>query len=78
LQSKGSTLTHWRGAPSPQKGQGQQPWAHPRKTRLEMGGVVSRYPSCSGRNIHPINNGREDTPSDLTCVKFEKILRLAQ
>ncbi|RWW44104.1 hypothetical protein BHE74_00050169 [Ensete ventricosum] len=43
-----------------------------------MGGVVSYYPSHSGRDLRPIDNRRENTPSDLTCVKFEEILRLAQ
>ncbi|RWW61079.1 hypothetical protein BHE74_00031874, partial [Ensete ventricosum] len=70
LQLEDSTLTYWQGGPSSQKGRGQRPWAHPRKTRPEMGGAVSCHPSCSGRDIHPIDNGREDTPSDLACVEF--------
>ncbi|RRT70014.1 hypothetical protein B296_00026758 [Ensete ventricosum] len=41
------------------------------KLTPEMGGVILRYPSHSGRDIHPVYNGRENTPSDLACVKFE-------
>ncbi|RRT47729.1 hypothetical protein B296_00049544 [Ensete ventricosum] len=44
---------------------------HPRKTRPEIGGVVSCYPSHSGRDIHPIDNGRENAPMDMSCVKFQ-------
>ncbi|RWV92254.1 hypothetical protein GW17_00045385 [Ensete ventricosum] len=51
---------------------------HLRKTHPKMGGAVSHHPSCSGRNIHPIDNERVDTPSDLACVEFKKIIRLVQ
>ncbi|RWV95331.1 hypothetical protein GW17_00042053, partial [Ensete ventricosum] len=78
LQLKDPTPTHRKGRPSPQEGRSQRPWTHPRKTRPEMGGAVSRYLSCSGRDIHPIDNERENTPSDLACVKFEEILCLVQ
>ncbi|RWV96998.1 hypothetical protein BHE74_00030672 [Ensete ventricosum] len=46
------------------------------KTRTEVGGTISRHPSCLRRDLHSINNRREDTPSDLTCVEFEKVLCL--
>ncbi|RWW82079.1 hypothetical protein BHE74_00009476, partial [Ensete ventricosum] len=74
LQPKDLTLTYQKGRPSPQEGRGQQPWTHPRKTHPEIGRVISHHPSCSGWDIHPIDHEREDTPLDLTCVKFEEIL----
>ncbi|RZR82980.1 hypothetical protein BHM03_00009513 [Ensete ventricosum] len=41
-----------------------------------MGGTVSHHLSCSRRDLHSIDNGREDTPSDLACVELEKVLCL--
>ncbi|RRT71279.1 hypothetical protein B296_00031873 [Ensete ventricosum] len=47
---------------------------HPRKTCPEMGGTIPCHPSYPRWNLHSIDDGREDTPSDLTSIEFEKIL----
>ncbi|RRT34294.1 hypothetical protein B296_00045828 [Ensete ventricosum] len=41
-----------------------------------MGGSISRHPSRLRQDLCSSDNGGQDTPSNLACVKLEKVLYL--